>query len=50
MSVRENSIKLIKELFKHARRDNCYECKKLLRAMNLNPEKTFEETFKDVPT
>jgi len=30
--------KLVKELYKHAQRDNCYTCKELLRAMGLNPE------------
>ena len=30
---------LIKELYKHANRDDCYDCKQILRAMGLNPEK-----------
>lgn len=30
--------KIVKELYKHAQRDNCYTCKELLRAMGLNPE------------
>ena len=30
---------LIKELYKHANRDNCYNCKQILRAMGLNPDK-----------
>jgi len=42
---RENTALLIKELFKHARRDDCYECKRLLKAMGLDPRKSFEETF-----
>lgn len=30
-----NAKALIKELRKHATRDDCYECKRLLRAMGL---------------
>jgi len=48
MKQRENAIKLIKELFKHSHRDNCYDCKQLLKAMGLNPDKTFDETFKGI--
>ena len=29
---------LIKELRKHAQKDDCYNCKELLRAMGLNPD------------
>ena len=46
MDKRKNVINLIRELFKHSHRDNCYNCKQLLRAMGLDPEKTFEENFK----
>lgn len=45
MTARLNSIKLVKELFKHARRDDCYNCKELLRSMGLNPMKDFESNF-----
>jgi len=34
----ENAKALIKELRKHANRDECYECKRLLRAMGLKVE------------
>ena len=36
---RDYAKKLIQELYKHANRDHCYECKQLLRKMGLNPEK-----------
>jgi len=35
---REWVKKLIKELEKHASRDDCYDCKQLLRAMGLDPD------------
>lgn len=36
---RQWAEKLIKELRKHANRDDCYDCKQILKAMGLNPEK-----------
>lgn len=41
----EQARKLIKELYKHAQRDNCYDCKQLIRAMGLDPDKTFDKIF-----
>jgi len=45
-SPRQHTVSLVKELFKHARRDDCYNCKKLLEAMGLNPDLTFNENFR----
>ena len=47
---REWSKALIKELLKHAQRDDCYNCKRLLKAMGLNPTVSFEENFKGEDT
>lgn len=41
MTTRQKSIAAIRELIKHAKRDGCYECKQLLRAMGINPDKEF---------
>lgn len=38
---------LLKELFKHAQKDQCYTCRQILRAMGLDPEKRFEDLFKE---
>jgi len=38
---------LAKELLKHSQKDGCYNCKQILKAMGLNPEKSFEEQFKE---
>jgi len=40
-SPRQNSIALIREIIKHAKRDGCYKCKRLLRAMGIDPDKEF---------
>jgi len=44
---REWSILMMKELFKHAQRDDCFGCKQVLRAMGLDPEKKFEDYIKE---
>lgn len=44
---RQNARALVKELFKHAQKDDCYECKQLIRAMGLDPDKRFSEFFKE---
>lgn len=41
----EQARKLVKEIYKHADRDNCYDCKQLLRALGLDPSKAFDEVF-----
>lgn len=38
-SVRSKMKILLRELFKHAQKNDCYECKKILREMGLDPEK-----------
>ena len=42
-----NSKKLLKELYKHAQRDKCYDCKQLIRKMGLDPDKKFYDLFKE---
>lgn len=44
--ISKNVKLLIKELLKHAQRDDCFGCKHVLRAMNLDPDKPYEELFK----
>ena len=46
---REWSKLLIKELYKHANRDGCFECKQILRAMGLNPNKQLDEVMNPKP-
>jgi len=40
---RELLIKLVKELLKHAQRDKCYDCRKILEELGLNPDKSYDE-------
>jgi len=42
-SPRYWSKALIKELLKHAQRDDCFDCKYILRAMGVNPESKEKE-------
>lgn len=38
-SPREWAKLMVKELYKHAQRDDCYDCKQVLRKMGLDPDK-----------
>lgn len=40
---REWSKLLVKELYKHAQKDGCYNCKQILKAMGLDPDKNIDE-------
>jgi len=33
---------LVKELYKHATKDDCYNCKQILKAMGLDPKKSID--------
>lgn len=44
-SRKEILKKLVKELYKHADKDNCFGCKQLIRDLGLDPDKNIDEVL-----
>jgi len=44
--VFKRAARMIKELLKHAQKDNCYECKTILKEMGIDANKSYEDLVK----
>jgi len=43
MKQRKVFFKMFKEIIKHAERDNCYDCKQVIKALNLKQRMEYWE-------